>query len=729
MPDTSGAFDQFNDPARVASGRDDRHDGRPSYGPPGHVAGDAAPAPAQSADALVRLGILNQDAGNHAEAERLFAEALQVGESTVGTDDLSLVPALARLGTAMIARGAHDDAAPLLTRALAISEFNLGADHPDLVVLLNDLSRLYLKQNAYARAEPLLQRLLTLKRSKGEEHPEVATVLASLAAVRQGLGDHDAAEQLYRRVLRIREKTLAPNHFAVAAALEHLADACAARGKIGDALQLFRRALTIREQTLGVKHASLRLSRERIADLQLQASEEFMDDTGGEETHHPPLLSLHAPYSPPRPVGSPPSPVDGALAPPRAMTMPTIADVERPVTRPVVQPILEVERPAPRPVAAQPMPEIERPAPRPVAAQPMPEIERPAPRPITAAPVLELDRPTVRPMPVATVAPVERPIPVPFREVAKPALVDFEADEERQQALVLPSSDGMLDYHDVLKEIEESEAANEPSLDRFAAVKSFLSTRRNQAAVGAGVAIVILLAAFAVFSNAGANVQQSSAGYQSAPEALAASATPVRNIDPTTKPATEAVPQKSAGVASNASVEQSRSRTDKGPGDGDAQGNASLQLSSMGKALPNVALPAVDSLARATDPSRSLGAAVPVQVLMGTNRGASAPSVATSDVGPVAPKLRGPAPRPIYPDFLRERGIEGEVVIQMSVDETGRPDLSTLKIVRSPHELLTAAVRKVLDRLRFEPVYTEGPDAKAKSQIVRLSFVFDKGAR
>ena len=701
MPDTSGAFDQFNDPARIAFGRDDRNDGRPSYGPPGQVADDAVPAPAQTADALVRLGILNQDAGNHAEAERLFAEALALGESTDGTDDLSLVPALSRLGTAMIARGAHDDAAPLLTRALSISEFNLGADHPDLVVHLNDLSRLYLKQNAYARAEPLLQRLLTLKRSKGEEHPEVATVLASLAAVRQGLGDHDAAEQLYRRVLRIREKTLAPNHFAVAAALEHLADACAARGKIGDALQLFRRALNIREQTLGVKHASLRLSRERIADLQLQASEEFMDETGGEnETHHPPLLSLHAPYSPSRPVTPPTSPVDGALAPPRAMTMPTIADVERPIARPVVQPMLEVERPAPRPVAA--------------------------------APLLELDRPAARPMPVAAVvpvAPVERPMPVPFREAARPAVVDFEADEERQQALVLPSSDGMLDYHDVLKEIEESEAASESSLDRFAGLKTFLSTRRNQAAVGAGVAIVILLAAFAVFSSAGANVQQSSAGYQSAPEALAASATPVRNVDPTTKPATEAVTQKSAAVAGTASVDQSRSRTDRNPaGEGDSQGNASLQLSSMGKALPNVALPALDSLARATDPSRSLGA-VPVQVLMGTTRAATTSSSGTSDAGPVVPKIRGAAPRPVYPDFLRERGIEGEVVIQMTVDETGRPDLATLKIVHSPHELLTASVRKVLDRLRFEPVFTEGPDAKAKSQVVRLSFVFDKGAR
>src|SRR5205814_4996200 len=97
-------------------------------------------------------------------------------------------------------------------------------------------TRLYLKQSEYSSAEPLLLRLLDLKRSKGEDHPEVATVLASLASVRQALGMHESAEQLWRRVLDIRERTLAPNHFATASALEHLGGSCAARGKLEEVL-------------------------------------------------------------------------------------------------------------------------------------------------------------------------------------------------------------------------------------------------------------------------------------------------------------------------------------------------------------------------------------------------------------------------------------------------------------------------------------------------------------
>jgi len=200
---------------------------------------DASDTSHQDLASLVRNGAMRLEMGNEAEAEECFRKALEIGDRT------------------------------------------LGADHPDLILLLNDLTRLYLRQSAYAAAEPLLLRLLELKRSKGEDHPEVATVLASLGTVRQALGHHESAEQLWRRVLDIREHTLAPNHFAIATALEHFGNACAARGKIREALAAFQRAHAIRERTLGSDHASLRSSRERIADLQLQASDDSLDHSGG----------------------------------------------------------------------------------------------------------------------------------------------------------------------------------------------------------------------------------------------------------------------------------------------------------------------------------------------------------------------------------------------------------------------------------------------------------------
>jgi tetratricopeptide (TPR) repeat protein len=230
MSDTRPSIDQLADTARLALARGDRDGARASLTSALQAVETGGTIGTETAESLLRLGAVYQDAGLDAEAERLFRDAVAIAESTLAEDDLGLAAALTCLGTRLLARGANDEAEPLLRRALDISEGQLGADHPDLNGLLNVLSRLYLKQGAFRKAEPLLDRLLALKRVKGEEHPEVATVLASLALVRQGVGDHEGAEMLGRRVLQIREKTLAPNHYAIASALELLGDECAARG-------------------------------------------------------------------------------------------------------------------------------------------------------------------------------------------------------------------------------------------------------------------------------------------------------------------------------------------------------------------------------------------------------------------------------------------------------------------------------------------------------------------
>ncbi|HYC50729.1 MAG TPA: tetratricopeptide repeat protein, partial [Gemmatimonadaceae bacterium] len=254
------------------------------------------------------------DAASLERAESLYRQALTAGERSVGYDDLALLPALTGLGSTLILRTRADEAEPILNRAIALGE-QLGTDHPDVVILLNDLSRLYLKQSAHRYAEPLLQRLLEIKRAKGEEHPEVATVLASLASVRQSLGRYEEAEQLWRRVLAIREATLAPNHFAIATAVEHLGATCAARGKVREAVNLFQHALAMREASLGADHPSLRPARERIADLQLQASEDSLED-------------------------APAAPTQPRLAIPRAPIVPTLsASPAAPITPPRLSPV------------------------------------------------------------------------------------------------------------------------------------------------------------------------------------------------------------------------------------------------------------------------------------------------------------------------------------------------------------------------------------------------------
>ena len=60
-----------------------------------------------------------------------------------------------------------------------------------------------------------------------------------------------------------------------------------------------------------------------------------------------------------------------------------------------------------------------------------------------------------------------------------------------------------------------------------------------------------------------------------------------------------------------------------------------------------------------------------------------------------------PAPR--YPDALRVAGVEGSVVVEISTDENGRPDTSSMRIVATTHDLFAASVRQALANWHLSP--------------------------
>jgi len=83
---------------------------------------------------------------------------------------------------------------------------------------------------------------------------------------------------------------------------------------------------------------------------------------------------------------------------------------------------------------------------------------------------------------------------------------------------------------------------------------------------------------------------------------------------------------------------------------------------------------------------------------------------------PVAPSVS-----PVYPSALRSRGVEGEVVAQFVVNESGRVDEATFFVVNAPDPAFVRSVKAALSRMRFRPARIRG---NAVSQVVRQAFVF-----
>lgn len=86
-----------------------------------------------------------------------------------------------------------------------------------------------------------------------------------------------------------------------------------------------------------------------------------------------------------------------------------------------------------------------------------------------------------------------------------------------------------------------------------------------------------------------------------------------------------------------------------------------------------------------------------------------------------AAKMVAGSMMPRYPEILRQAGVEGEVLAVFVVDEKGRADTSTFKVITSSHDLFAVAVKRALGEMRFQPAELGGVAVK---QWVREPFTF-----
>ncbi len=663
--------------ARTALGRGDRVEAEQLLRNSIDIAERSEDTRSELVTAVNALGALRRDLGDLNEAEMLFQRSLALLEGMTAPDELLMLATCTGLGGVLAARGEGAEAKRLLTRALAIGERRLGADHPDLGGLLNDLSRLLLRSGAYSAAEPLLLRLHEMKvRSKGDDHPEVATVLASLASVREALGRHDEAETMWRRVLAVRERTLPPNHFATATALERLAESCAARGKVREALQLLERATTMRELTLGPAHPSLRTARDRIADLQMQSSDDTVDGFAArppaEPTAYPQPRTASQPAMPPAPQPAP---------------QPTMA----PVTPPVP------------PLVVPPAPAVQPPGPAPTVMTRHEEGNGHVPQ----------DAPTHEEL-VAI-------------QVERGELMAIQADYERLMAIEAKIAAAQESDEEGAGEGEARRANAQP----LAAAALLIERRRVPVIVTGTLVAVLLLGAGVVRSRASSLVGTSEGRMApvSAPSDRAHGDSAARVPTPA---AAARPPLASAGrdhvTAALEPVRPPQSRPprrDAGAAPSAGQREALPSLTIAPRLLRNL-----DTLARATQaPAVGVKESYPVQLSSDVPKQGFDPAAADDANELVRARLIGAPPQPRFPEILRDRGIEGEVIIRFVVDAQGRPDPTTVTVVQSPHDLLTNAVRRVVPTMRFEPAHRTGIGAAAEPDKIEMAFRFSGGTR
>ena len=576
------------------------------------------------------------------------------------------------------------EAERLLVEAIAIGERNLGVDHPALGAALNELSRLHIRQSDPSRAEPVLKRLLNIARTKGDSHPDVATALAGLAVAKRGLGENVAAEVLYRHALRIREDVLAPDHMAIVVTLEQLSETCATRGNLVEALVHLKRALPKREGALGADHASVHGLRARISDLERR-------------------IARSSPRSADRPTTRP----TAAIEVPAAPGAPSILDgTAKPASSPAAPPVTPLPAPparlrSPASVAALPRRSSDLVflyEPDPVAARPAPARRERVPTPVRSVAATSAPSAT-RPTSSADEPPV-RTLSVGLARMAPS--VPGVAFTQLTAGAVAPTA--------VIADAPVIATTSRDVSDLFSSLK------RATRYASAGTAVVVLAIVGSDFGPSDPKESERTSGATGA-ESRTALVTPASAGKSESAIGTSAADRTPA--VSNAAARPSATQPAPASDAPAAAPSALVAVPSLRQlVVPKVAMPSLDSLMRG--PERSDRDADPESSAATGGLLAPARNVDATVTPPVlvfAPTLR-------FPDELRAKPIDGEVVVQFRVNDKGRVDASSMQVLRSEHALFTAAVRNVLPRFRFQPARSAAPGSKPQSAWVQFRAEF-----
>jgi protein TonB len=76
---------------------------------------------------------------------------------------------------------------------------------------------------------------------------------------------------------------------------------------------------------------------------------------------------------------------------------------------------------------------------------------------------------------------------------------------------------------------------------------------------------------------------------------------------------------------------------------------------------------------------------------------------------------------PVYPERLRNAGIEGQVIVQFIVDENGNAQMDSFKVLRSNDNAFSEAVRKAVSLSTYTPAELQGRKVR---QLVQQPYKF-----
>jgi tetratricopeptide (TPR) repeat protein len=208
-----------------------------------------------TADSLLKLGIINDSLGNTAEAKEDLIGALTILDEQLGPDHLDVAVVLTNLANVYFEEGNNAKSESYHLQALKIREKKLGTHDATVAQSMYNLAVLYDDMQDYDKAAGLYNKSIDIwKDTLGTNHPYVANALNNLANVYVVKGEFKRATELHKQSLTIRRKVYGNNHPEVARAMINLASLYVKENDYDDAQKMYEQAVALSEKLLGPKH-------------------------------------------------------------------------------------------------------------------------------------------------------------------------------------------------------------------------------------------------------------------------------------------------------------------------------------------------------------------------------------------------------------------------------------------------------------------------------------------
>lgn len=162
--------------------------------------------------------------------------------------------ALTNLGIARLRQGQAPRALEALERGLLLHRQVLGDDHPELASIMAMIAMAKMNLGQVQAARELFQASIALRRRFLGPEANVSLELGNLGWLDSESGAYAEALAHFEEAQRLREETVGPDHPFVAASLLGRAEALVGLGRTFQAVPLAQRAVAMRETKYGVRH-------------------------------------------------------------------------------------------------------------------------------------------------------------------------------------------------------------------------------------------------------------------------------------------------------------------------------------------------------------------------------------------------------------------------------------------------------------------------------------------